>query len=747
MVRQEIDLQVDGMHCASCVGRVEQALATVAGVQEARVSLAEARAAVTTTQPVDPQVLVKAVEAAGFSARPAPRESFTEEAEQDDVRRAREERLWRWRVTVGLALTLPILVLEWLPHADFAAWVMALLATPAQVLVGWPFYLGAWNALRRRSADMDTLIALGTSVAYLFSMANLFAALGHTFHFHDAALLLTIVSLGKWLEARARHRTGSAIRELMRLTPNRVHVLRNDREVEIDAVELRASDIAIIRPGATIPADGQVLSGYSALDESMLTGESLPVEKSPGDLVYAGTLNQHGLLRITVTETGKDTRLGQIIALVRDAQSSKAPVQRLADRIAAWFVPAILALALATLLGHGLLGGGWMAGLLAFVAVLVVACPCALGLATPTAIIVGVGAAARRGILFRSAEVLERAAAVNLVFFDKTGTLTCGQVVVGHVLPMPDVDATELLRAACSAESGSEHPLARAVMAHGRHEGVDFPEAISVTIVPGGGVRADVHGQPVRVGTSAFLRAEGIDAAPAEKLLSRENQQSVTLAYVAQNDRLLGAITFTDEIRPSARQAIDLLQRDNFEVYLLTGDRRPVAENVGRQIGIPPDQVFAELTPDEKLNRLRQQRGPRSILAMVGDGINDAPALASADVGIALGTGTAVAKAAGNVLISGDDPVQVPMALHIARATLWTIRQNLGWAVVYNAVLLPLAVFGVLPHVWAAVAMAASSVSVVTNSLRLGWTIGRKSGITTGPALPHPLRSAHCAKP
>jgi Cu+-exporting ATPase len=731
--QQTIDLQVEGMHCAGCVGRVEQALSSVTGVRDARVSLAEARAAVTIAQPLDPQILVQAVQAAGFTARPAARESFTEEAEQDDARRAREERQWRWRVVVGVALTVPILILEWLPHVEIAGWAMALLATPAQVLVGGPYYVGAWKALRRRSADMDTLIALGTSVAFLFSIANLFAALGHTFHFHDSALLLTIVSFGKWLEARARHRTGSAIRELMRLTPHRVHVLRDDREVEIDAAELRPGDIALVRPGATIPADGRVLSGYSALDESMLTGESLPVEKSPGDSVYAGTLNQHGLLRITISETGKDTRLGQIIALVRDAQSSKAPVQRLADRIAAWFVPAILVLAVATLLGHGLLGTDWLAGLLAFVAVLVVACPCALGLATPTAIIVGVGAAARRGILFRSAEVLERAAAVNVAFFDKTGTLTRGQVVVNQVLLVPDVAATDLLRAACSAESGSEHPLARAVMAHGRKESVDFLEPASVTIVPGGGVRADANGQTVRVGTSAFLLAEGIDPRPGEKLLSQEDQQGATLAWVARDDRLLGAITFTDEIRPSAAQSIEQLGRAKINVYLLTGDRMAVAKNVAQKIGIPPDHVFAELTPDQKLNRLRERRGPKTILAMVGDGINDAPALAAADVGIALGTGTAVAKAAGNVLISGDDPIHVPVALVIARATLWTIRQNLGWAVVYNAILLPLAVLGVLPHVWAAVAMAASSVSVVTNSLRLGFTIGRKGASHDAP--------------
>jgi Cu+-exporting ATPase len=721
MTPQKQEIRIEGMHCASCVQSVEQSLARVPGVEEANVSLAEGRAAVQASRTIPFQELSQAVAAAGFTARETKSQPPAAEADADELERRREAAAWRNRFLLGAALTVPILILEWSHLHDGKGWLLALLATPVQVFVGWPFYVGAWKRLRHVSADMDTLIALGTGVAYLFSLANVLAGIEGAFHFHDAALLVTIVTLGKWLEAGARQRTGSAIRELMRLTPARVRVLRDGAEQEIDAGELQAGDVAVVRPGENIPADGDIQSGFSAIDESMLTGESLPVEKTEGDPVYAGTVNQHGLLRIAIRQVGADTRLGQIVQLVRDAQSSKAPVQRLADRIAAYFVPVILVLALLTLLGHGLLTS-WMQGVTAAVATLIVACPCALGLATPTAVIVGVGAAARRGILFRSAEVLERTAAIDTICFDKTGTLTEGKPVVQKIWPVSGVTLEEVLQAAATAEAGSEHPLAKAVLDRAGEQGVTRNEADSVTISPGGGVLARLGEHIIRVGTLEFLSNERVNVSPAESLADMRDFAG-TLAYVARDERLLGVIGFADTVKLDAREAIQELARQNLNLFVLTGDRQQTAFAVARELGLPETRVLAELSPDAKLEHLHELREEKRTVAMVGDGINDAPALAAADVGIALGTGTAAAKAAGNVLVTRDEVGQVPQVLDIARATLRIIYQNLGWAVVYNLVLVPLAIFGILPHVWAAVAMAASSVSVVLNSLRLAWRV------------------------
>ena len=713
----KLEIKIDGMHCASCVSKVEHALEKVPGVAQANVSLAEGRAAIQLNEEVAFNDLSQAVSAAGFSAQETKHQSSAADADSDEQDRNREANGWRNRFLIGVYLTIPIIILQLCPPFYGRGMIMAILATPVLIVVGWPFFVGAWKRLRYRSADMDTLIAMGTGVAYIFSLINLFVSPTAKVHFHDASLLITIVSLGKWLEAGARQRTGSAIRELMRLTPARVHVVRDGEEQEIDAADLRVGDVAVVRPGENIPADGVIRSGYSALDESMLTGESLPVEKGEGENVYAGTLNQHGLLKVTINEIGEETRLGQIVQLVRDAQSTKAPVQRLADKIAAYFVPAVMLLALLTLFGH-LLTTGWQQGILATVAVLVVACPCALGLATPTAIIVGVGSAAKRGVLFRSAEVLERTAAVDTVCFDKTGTLTQGQPVVGLVFPAEGVSTEELLRTAAQAESGSEHPLAQAVLEKAREEGLSWTEADTVEILPGGGVRAGIGESTIHIGTRNFLEQEQTEVAAIDSWTELE-EYSGTLAFVSVDDRLLGALGFTDKVKADAAGAISAILHKKLGIYVLTGDREQAAEAVARELGLPTNRVLSELAPHEKLEELNELREEGRIVAMVGDGINDAPALAAADVGMALGTGSAAAKAAGNVLITGHELSRVPFTLELAKFTLAVIRQNLGWAVVYNLLLIPLAMFGVLPHVWAAVAMALSSVSVVANSLRL----------------------------
>ncbi len=726
MKTHNLNIKIEGMHCASCVHKVEQALGQISGVEDANVSLAESRASVQVKRPIPFQELERAVSSAGFVAQKLDQLPLAEEADKDEQAQKREARGWRNRFFLGLSLTIPLIVVGWFVTMPGKAWLMAALATPVQIFVGWPYYRGAWKRFRHFSADMDTLIALGTGVAFLFSFGNLIAGIEAAFHFHDSAMLLTIVTLGKWLEASARGRTGSAIRELMRLTPTRVRVIREGREQEIEAHDLRVGDLALVRPGENIPADALVKSGFSAVNESMLTGESMPVEKTTGDRVYAGTLNQHGLLRIEVKETGQETRLGQIIQLVRDAQSSKAPVQRLADRIAAYFVPAILGLALLTLIGQGIFNS-WENGIQAAVAVLVVACPCALGLATPTAIIVGIGAAAKRGILFRSGEALERTAAIDTVCFDKTGTLTQGRPVVRKILPVSELSEEKILQAASIAEAGSEHPLAQAVLEYSRQQGIEIIQPDSVTITPGGGVRAEANGQILRVGTRDFLQEEQVDLSPLNSMVELKDDPE-TLAYVAQDEQVLGVISFADTVKTGAGQVIQDLHKHHLKMYMLSGDRQQSAQAVAEALSLPTHHVLGELLPEAKLDQLKELRDEERTIAMVGDGINDAPALAAADVGIALGTGAAVAKAAGNVLVTNGDLDRVPLIFDLARSTLRTIYQNLGWAVVYNLVLLPLAMLGILPHVWAAVAMAASSVSVVANSLRLGWKF-RTTGV------------------
>lgn len=714
---QIVELRIDGMHCAGCVSRVEQALTSVPGVVRADVNLAEGRAVVSTDRPVEPGMLRQAVTSAGYQASVLRQQNLGAAEDEDEERGLRENRTWLVRFLLGGVLTVPILGLEWLGHRHEPSLTQAVLATLVQLAVGWPYHQGAFKALRRGTADMDTLVSLGTTVAWAFAIAGLFTTVAGSFGFHDAPLLLTIVTLGKWLEARARHHTGSALRALLQLLPRRVTVVREGKEISIDAEELRRGDILVVSPGQQLAADGVVDSGFSAIDESMLTGESLPVEKAPGERVYAGTLNAHGVLHVRVTHLGAETRFGQIVALVRQAQSSRAPVQRLADRIAAWFVPVVLVLALLTLLGQGLLQG-WEPAVRAAVAVVVVACPCALGLATPTAVIVGVGAAARGGILFRSAEVLERVAAVTTVVFDKTGTLTEGRPVVEQVLPLAGVSADEVLRVAVTAEAGSEHPLGQAVLAHAQALGIQPEKRISSATVPGRGVRAATSQGVYRVGKLDFLRSEGVDMTLAD---AASLFQKTSLIWVARDRQLLGALTFRDTIKPDAAEAVRQLQTEGCAVHLLTGDRRPAAEVVAQVLGLPADRVHADVLPEGKTTVIQALRGQRQVVAMVGDGINDAPALAAADVGIAIGTGTDVARAAGGVVIVRGEPLKVVETLRLARRTLAIIRQNLGWAFAYNAVLLPLAVVGILPHVWAAVAMAASSVSVVSNSLRLGW--------------------------
>ncbi|MDR7423038.1 MAG: heavy metal translocating P-type ATPase [Armatimonadota bacterium] len=729
---------VGGMSCASCVEAVERALRRTDGVLAASVNLATERATVdyipgaTTVE-----VLRRAVREAGYEPLAAEDTAADREAE----RRGRELTALRVRLVAAAALSLPIL---WgsLPHMGLQVWapsflhhwvVQFLLATPVQVWAGWRFYRGMWAALRHRTADMNTLIAVGTSAAYGYSAAATFApqwftggGLEPAVYYETAAIIIVFILLGRYLEALAKGRTSEAIRRLMGLRPRTAHVVRGGVEREVPVDEVVPGDLVVVRPGERIAVDGVVLDGASAVDESMITGESLPVDKAAGAEVIGGTINRTGTFRFRATRVGAETTLAQIIRLVEEAQGSKAPIQRLADRVAAYFVPAVIGVALVT-------GAVWLAfgphpaltyALLNFVAVLIIACPCALGLATPTAIMVGTGRGAEAGILIRGGEALEIAHRLTAVVLDKTGTLTRGAPRVTDVVTADGVDAVELLRLVASAERRSEHPIGEAVVAHARGAGAALADVEQFRATPGGGIDAVVEGRRVLVGTSSLLAAAGIAldglAAQADALAAGGK----TPMIAAVDGRIAGVIAVADTLKPGSREVVAALRRMGLKVIMLTGDNRRTAEAVAREVGV--DQVLAEIQPEDKAAHVEALRQRGEVVAMVGDGINDAPALARADLGIAIGAGTDVAIESADVVLIGDDLRGVLTAIALSRRTMRTIRQNLFWAFAYNVALIPVAAGALYPFagillspVLAALAMAASSVTVVTNSLRL----------------------------
>jgi Cu+-exporting ATPase len=736
--RARVTLGVGGMSCASCVQTVERALRQTDGVLAASVNLATERATVEYIPgTVTVEALRRAVRQAGYTPL------AVEDAARDHeaARRARELAALRARLLVGAALSLPLL---WgsLPHMGLRVWAPAvlhdwvvqfLLATPVQFWAGWRFYRGMWAALRHRTADMNTLIAVGTSAAYLYSVAATFAphwfvggGLAPTVYYETAAIIVVFILLGRYLEALAKGRTHDAIRRLMGLRPRTARVIRGSEECEIPVDEVVAGDIVLVRPGERIAVDGVVLDGTSAVDESMISGESMPVDKTPGAEVIGGTINRTGAFRFRATRVGADTTLAQIIRLVEEAQGSKAPIQRLADRVAAYFVPAVIVVALAT-------GAIWLAvgpqpaltyALSNFVAVLIIACPCALGLATPTAIMVGTGRGAEAGILIRGGEALEVAHRVSAVVLDKTGTLTRGAPQVTDVAAADAMDAGELVRLVASAEQRSEHPVGEAIVAHARRVGATLADVEQFQAVPGGGIEAVVEGRRVLVGTPSLLAAAGVAldglAARADALAA----DGKTPVLAAVDRRAVGVIAVADTLKPGSREVVAALRRMGLRVIMLTGDNRRTAEAVAREAGV--DEVFAEVRPEDKAARVEELRRRGEVVAMVGDGINDAPALARADLGIAIGAGTDVAIESADVVLIGDDLRGVLTAITLSRRTMRTIRQNLFWAFAYNVALIPVAAgilypfTGVLLNpVLAALAMAASSVTVVTNSLRL----------------------------
>ncbi len=703
---QVIRLPVEGMTCASCVARVEKALKRVPGVASAQVNLATETATVALAQGASPEALVAAVRDAGYEARLSP-----QPAQAND-------RSW-WPLAAAALLTAPLMLpmlaavfgAQWM----LPGWLQLALATPVQFIVGARFYRAGWKALRARSGNMDLLVALGTSAAYGLSVYLLLRNHGHLY-FEAGAAVITLVLLGKWLEGRAKRQTTAAIRALQSLRPENARVLRGGRELEVPLAEVAVGEILVVRPGERVPADGIVLEGRSHADESMLTGESLPVAKAPGDAVTGGSVNAEGLLRVRVSALGAQSTLARIIELVESAQAKKAPIQRLVDRVSAVFVPVVLGIALVTLLGWGFATGAWEPALLNAVAVLVIACPCALGLATPTAIMAGTGVAAKHGILIKDAEALESAHAVGVVAFDKTGTLTRGKPVLAR-FEAHGVARDHALALAAAVQSGSEHPLAKAVL----YAAKDLParRATGVRAIAGRGVEASIDGIQLALGSKRGMSELGVDLAPLAVIAASLEAEGLTVSWLAElaARQPIAILGFGDEPRPEAAQAIAHLRARGIRTLMLTGDNAAAAGAVARRLGI--DEIRAQVLPAEKAQVIAALRRPGHRVAMVGDGVNDAPALAAADLGIAMGSGTDVAMHAAGVTLMRPDPRLVPAAIDISRRTYAKIRQNLFWAFAYNVVGIPLAALGVLSPVLAGAAMALSSVSVVANTLLL----------------------------
>ena len=732
------------MTCANCALTVERSLKKTDGVSRAAVNFASERVTVhfDPTRVSVPQ-LVAAIERAGYGVVQAA-EGDLEDAEARA--RAEETRRQSRRFWIGVAFSAPLFALSmardfmllgmW-AHSPWTNWLFWALATPVQFYVGADYYVGGWKSLRNRSANMDVLVALGSSVAYAYSVAVTIALTfgittwGEHVYFETAALIITLIKLGKLLEVRAKGEAGQAIRELMALSPETARVVRNGVEAEVPLRDVRVGDEILVRPGERIPVDGMVLEGRSAVDESMLTGESMPVDKAPGAEVVGATLNRTGALKFRATRVGSDTALARVVQLVREAQGSKAPIQRLADRVSAVFVPAVIVVALVTLGVWWLwVDAGFTQALIRLVAVLVIACPCALGLATSTAVMVGTGRGARMGILFRSSEALEHARRVSVVVLDKTGTITRGEPAVRRLV-VPVGDENDVLRLAASAERSSEHPLGQAVVRAAEERGLALATASHFEAVPGKGIAAVVEGTPVLVGTRRLLTDWGVaQATPLVDEAARLEEAGETPLWVASGASVVGLIGVADSVKEGSIEAVRALRGAGLDVVMLTGDSERVAKRIAAEVGI--DTVRAQVLPGEKAEVVRElQRGGSVRVAMVGDGINDAPALAQADVGIALGTGTDVAMETADVTLMRGDLRDVPRALALSRATMRTIEQNLFWAFFYNVALVPIAagaLYGLtfLPAllrsmhpVLAAAAMALSSVTVVGNSLRL----------------------------
>jgi len=729
--KNKVSLTISGMSCAACAAKIEKKLNKLEGVAQAAVNLAAEKAVVDyDSTKIKPAELIQAVEALGYQAQ------RVEEAGTDREKEQREREINRLKkeliISVVLSSPLILAMVLTLLNLDIAflhnEYFQLILATPIQFIIGFRFYKNAYYAIKSKSANMDVLIAMGTSAAYFFSIYNAFFApvpahgemVMKELYFEASAVIITLILLGKYLEAVAKGKTSEAIKKLMGLQAKTARVVREGKEVDIPIAEVEVGDIVVVRPGEKIPVDGTIIEGHSSVDEAMLTGESLPVEKNIGDTVIGATINKYGTFKFQATKVGKDTALSQIIKMVEDAQSSKAPIQKIADHVAGVFVPVVLLIALVTFLVwyFGVSGGQDITpAIISAVAVLVIACPCALGLATPTAIMVGTGKGAESGILFKGGEHLERTYKINTIVLDKTGTITKGQPEVTDILPLGQMTVEEILTLAAITEKKSEHPLGVAIYENARKHFTDIPDPDRFEALPGRGVAAVIGDKTVLIGTRKLMREKNVDIDTLELAIAKFEDEGKTAMLLAVNNVMEALIAVADTLKENSQAAINELKKMGIEVYMITGDNLRTAKAIARQVGIT--QVLAEVLPENKAEEVEKLKSQGKVVAMVGDGINDAPALATADIGMAIGTGTDVAIEAADVTLMRGDLRAIPAAIRLSRKTMNKIKQNLFWAFIYNIIGIPFAAFGLLSPIIAGGAMAFSSVSVVTNSLSL----------------------------
>lgn len=721
VLMEKADLDIDGMTCAACSNRIEKVLNKQKGVKHATVNLTTESATVEYNPGlVDVEALICKVKNMGYDAKPKV------EAEEKQTHKEKELKNMKRKLTISSILTAPLLVTMFvhlfgmnIPEIFMNPWFQFALATPVQFIIGWQFYVGAYKNLRNGGANMDVLVALGTSAAYFYSLYEGILTIGNPeyvphLYFETSAVIITLILFGKYLEASAKSQTTSALSKLLNLQAKEARVVRNGEEVMIPIEEVVVGDQLVVKPGEKIPVDGIVVKGRTSVDESMLTGESIPIEKEVDAPVIGSTMNKNGSIVMEATKVGKDTALSSIVKVVEEAQGSKAPIQRLADIISGYFVPIVVGIALLTFIVWMTLvqPGQFEAALVAAIAVLVIACPCALGLATPTSIMVGTGRAAENGILFKGGEHLERTHQLNTIVLDKTGTITKGKPEV------TDFSGDQVtLQLLASAEKGSEHPLAEAIVAYASEKDIDFLEVDDFTAIPGHGIRASISGKIVLVGNRKLMQDHQVDMLNVEQELVKYEVEGKTAMLIAIDGNYRGTVAVADTIKETAPEAIQQLKEQGLEVVMLTGDNERTAQAIAKQVGI--DRVIAQVLPEEKADKVKDIQLQGKKVAMVGDGVNDAPALVTADIGIAIGTGTEVAIEAADVTILGGELLLIPKAIQISHATIRNIRQNLFWAFGYNTAGIPIAAVGLLAPWIAGLAMALSSVSVVTNSLRL----------------------------